>query len=772
MRRLSPFASFTARIVVFVQLASVVVGVGLLYEFRDDLPSRLLATLVAIAVFAAIVTVYGWIATARGHRAAIEMAERMAQERAITASLEQAVATRTTELEDAQRVLQRMWWLGQQITLELNPQRVLERFLEAVSDIAQGEGGLVGMVGDDGKIHVVVGTGVGKRLRGMTIPIASSAMGRVIRTGTSWAVRDVAEHADEIDDALYRHVANEIRAVAIVPIARRGERIGAVTVAAREAREFTAADLERIEAMGDLLSVSLENAELVETLRQAEWRFRTLFRAAPDAVFTVLQSGRIREANDAVRDLTGLDPLQLVGRPVVDLVADGDRQKLLNALGATFEGSASRLEVSFQNDSGGRSTPTRRIVAVAMSRLPEADPPSVLIVGRDVTAEREMRVRLMESDRLAAVGELVAGVAHEVNNPLSSISAFAQLLLRDGGLNASQRESIEVIKSETLRASQVVKDLLAFARRSEPQREPLDLNGVVQRTLRLRGYQLTSNKIHVDTHLAPELPPVVGDARQLQQVCLNLVTNAIQAMAATGAPGTLTITTRRDGPHVVLEMRDTGAGIPETAKAHIFEPFFTTKGEGEGTGLGLSVSYGIVTAHGGTIEVPSTSAAGTTFRVTLPAAGETPLVDDVGDVAAFSPRSPLTGIRLLFIDDEPSLRAGVQAFGVLRGFTVLTAANGTEGLEVARVESLDAVVCDLHMPGMDGQAFHEKLRRERPGLAARTVFITGDVVTTGVRASPVRQPVLTKPFALEKLEETLVALMRGGMPAATSAGWP
>ena len=130
-----------------------------------------------------------------------------------------------------------------------------------------------------------------------------------------------------------------------------------------------------------------------------------------------------------------------------------------------------------------------------MSRLPEADPPSVLLVGRDMTYEREMRVRLMESDRLAAVGELVAGVAHEVNNPLSSISAFAQLLLRDGGLSVAQRDSIEVIKSETLRASQVVKDLLAFARRSEPQREPLDLNGVVARTLRLRGYQLASNKI-------------------------------------------------------------------------------------------------------------------------------------------------------------------------------------------------------------------------------------------------------------------------------------
>jgi two-component system NtrC family sensor kinase len=771
MRRLSPTPSTATRVVVFVQLVTVAIGIGLLFVFRERLPAGLLAALTALALFAAALTVYGWIATIRGHKAAIELAERMARERAITASLEQSVAARTAELEDAQRVLQRMWWLGQQITLELNPQRVLERFLEAVSDIAQGEGGIVGMVGDDGKIHVVVGTGVGKRLRGMTIPISTSAMGRVIRTGTSWSVPDITNRIDDIDEPLYRHVSNEIRSVAIVPIARRGERIGAVTVAAREPREFTAADLERIEAMGDLLSVSLENAELVETLRQAEWRFRTLFRAAPDAVFTVLQSGRIREANDAVRDLTGLDPLQVVGRPVVDLVAEADREKLLNALGATFEGIASRVEVSFQNDTVSRTSPTRRIVAVAMSRLPEADPPSVLIVGRDVTAEREMRVRLMESDRLAAVGELVAGVAHEVNNPLSSISAFAQLLLRDGGLNASQRDSIEVIKSETLRASQVVKDLLAFARRSEPQREPLDLNAVVQRTLRLRGYQLTSNKIHVETELASELPPVVGDARQLQQVCLNLVTNAIQAMATTGTPGTLTITTKRDGPHVVLEMRDTGPGIPESAKAHIFEPFFTTKGEGEGTGLGLSVSYGIVTAHGGTIEVPSTSAAGTTFRVALPAAGESPLVDDVVE-AGFAPRSPLAGIRLLFIDDEPALRSGVQAFGVLRGFTVLTAADGVEGLEVARSESVDAVVVDLHMPGMDGPAFHERLRRERPGLAARTVFITGDVITTSTRSSSIRQPVLTKPFALEKLEETLVALMRGGMPAVSSAGWP
>jgi len=252
-----------------------------------------------------------------------------------------------------------------------------------------------------------------------------------------------------------------------------------------------------------------------------------------------------------------------------------------------------------------------------MSRLPEADPPSVLLVGRDVTNEREMRLRLMETDRLAAIGELVAGVAHEVNNPLSSISAFAQLMLRDGGLTPTQRESVEIIKSETVRASQVVRDLLAFARRREPQHELVDLNAVITRTLRLRGYQMSTNQITVETDLAPDLPNVAGDARQLQQVCLNLVINAVQAMTTLGG-GTLKLSTRCERDSVVMDVRDSGPGIPDATKARIFEPFFTTKDEGEGTGLGLSVSYGIVTAHGGTIEAAETSAGGTTIRVTLP----------------------------------------------------------------------------------------------------------------------------------------------------------
>jgi PAS domain S-box-containing protein len=754
------------RLIALGQLAIVSVGTAILVSVWRHGHSSAIMALFGCAIVAGALTLYGIRVLDADRRAARELARAMAAEREVKQTLEHAVRTRTTELDDAQRVLQRMWWLGQQITLELNSQRVIGRFMEAVVDIAQADASAIGLLGEDGRVRYAVGTGVGAALEGVTVPVTGSAMGRVIRTGAAWSVADIHEHRESFNQVLYERLKDDITSLAIVPISRRGERIGAVAVATKERREFTPADIERIEAMGDLVSVSLENAELVETLRQAEWRFRTLFRVAPDAVLTVLQTGRIREANDAVREITGIDPVHVVGRPVADFVVEGDRERLETALDVTFTGTPTRLEATFEVEARGPAS--RRLVALAMTRLPEADPPSVLVVGRDITSDREMRVRLMESDRLAAVGELVAGVAHEVNNPLSSISAFAQLLLRDGGLTPGQRESIEVIRSETQRASQVVKDLLAFARRSEASREPLDVNGLLSRTLRLRGYQLTSNKVQLETSLAPELPAVLGDARQLQQVFLNLVTNAIQAMATLGG-GTLSVITRYESPRVIIEMHDTGPGIPLSARAHIFEPFFTTKGEGEGTGLGLSVSYGIVTAHGGAIEVTETSPAGTTFQVALPAVDEAAAEAPAGEAVTIPRRSPLAGIRLLFIDDEPALRSGMQAFGAMRGFSVLTAVDGVEGLEMIRAASIDAIVCDLRMPGMDGTAFHERLRRDRPGLAARTVFITGDVVAGGGRPASHRQPVLSKPFTFDKLEETLVTLLRGA-PIASSAG--
>jgi two-component system, NtrC family, sensor kinase len=753
--------SINSRLIALSQLACVALfGALLVQPWRASSPVLGTVFVVACATFAVAVislALYGTYALAIERRAGEALQHRMTAEQELKAKLEQDVVERTLELDDAQRVIHRMWWLGQQITLELDPRRVVDRFLEAVADIAQADGAALGLLENDGTIVVTAANGLLEPLAGERMPAVESVQGRVIQGGRTWCVADVETHRAEVHGSLFPKLTRPLHGVAVVPIQRRGERIGAVTIGSERVHTFSALELERVEAIADLLSFALANAELFESMRQAEWRFRTLFRAAPDAVLTVLQTtGRIREANDAVRAVFGLETYQVIGRTLLELIVPEDRPALEEALGRAFAGAQARVEVHVQTPSGGT-----RVVALAANGLPGADPPSALLVGRDMTQERDMRLRLMESDRLAAVGELVAGVAHEVNNPLCSISAFAQLLLRDDDLTPAHRESIEVIRAETTRASQVVKDLLTFARRSDPQREPLDLNGVVGRTLRLRQYQFAEASVRVQQELAPELPAVLGDARQLQQVCLNLVTNAVHAMTAQGG-GTLTMRTSHGDGRVVLEVSDSGPGISAGARAHVFEPFFTTKGEGEGTGLGLSVSYGIVKAHGGTIEVADSGPLGTTFRVGLPAASARPGARATpADAPMPVLRSPLAGIRLLFVDDEPTLRSGMEAFGRLRGFTVVTAGDGVEALSQTRALGVDAVVCDLRMPGMDGYAFHDQLREERPGLAARTVFVTGDVVSTETRETVLRQPVLTKPFSFDQIEEAVIAVLRG-----------
>ena len=717
-----------------------------------------------VALFGVVLAIRAAMVLEAERKARLILASNVSAERELTATLERAVEARTAELAEAQRVLQRMWTLGQQISLELDPARVLDRFIEAVVDIVSADGGALGLMTEagplgllagDGRVRIAAAIGISAPLAGREVPAGGSAFGRAIRSGKPWTEADAMAEPGllyEPPDATL-----PVRGILIVPIHRRRERIGAVAVTSRSARTFTAVEIARVEAMADLLTMSLSNAELVESLRQAEWRFRTLFRAAPDVVLTVLQSGRVREANDAVREVTGIDSVHLVGRMLADIVFPEDKATVIDTLTRAIEGTATRCEVRIP-----RENAPPRVVAFAASRLPEADPPAALVIGRDVTSERDLRARLVETERLAAVGELVAGVAHEVNNPLSSISAFAQLLLRDPTLPDVHRDSIEVIKSETGRASQVVKDLLAFARRSDNRREALDLDTLVERTLRLRNFQLSDANVAVELALHRELPPVIADVRQLQQVVLNLVTNAVQAMAPLGS-GTLRIVTRALRGSVVLEISDTGRGIAPAARPHVFEPFFTTKREGEGTGLGLSVSYGIITAHGGSIAVAETSESGTTMVVSLPSGADAPASSPAtADQPPIAMRSTLAGLRILVVEDEEILRAVLERFAALRGFTIVAAASGEAALQTLEHTSFDAIVSDLRMPGMDGAALYAILVRDRPGLAARTVFVTGDVSGRATRSGAIgRQPVLTKPFSLDRLEEVLVALVRG-----------
>jgi two-component system NtrC family sensor kinase len=672
-------------------------------------------------------------------------------EREQSALLERHVAARTAELAEAHRVMQRMWTLGQQIALELTPERVLRRFIEAAMDVLRVEGGAVGLLDGD-KVQIAITAGLGDSLAGESYQVAGSAMGRVARAATAWWTPDADACSEAIADI---PLAEGARSAVVVPLQRRGQCIGAITLLSRSRRDYSEIDVAHVEAMADLLSVALANADLLETLRKTEWRFRTLFRAAPDAVLTVFESGRIREANDAVNDIFGVHPVQMVGRTLDEFVLPEDVGRLRKELAYVLKGAPSRLEIRARHGIGERATV--RIVQLAARLLPEADPPQVLLLGRDMTSEREMRARLAETERLAAVGELVAGVAHEVNNPLCTISAFAQLLQRDDALDAEQRESVDVICSETQRASQVLRDLLTFARRSEGENATIQINDLIERTMRLRLYEMDSLGITAEYDLTADLPLTRGDPRQIQQVVLNLVMNAIQAMEPMGG-GKLRLRSFAEGERVVLEVSDTGPGIPDKARAHVFEPFYTTKASG--TGLGLSVSYGIVASHGGEISIVRTGEEGTTFRIVLPAlygADES----EAGVMEELNGDSPLAGMHLLFVDDELALHTAMRSFARARGFTVVTAADGAAALAAARREHFDAVACDLRMSGLDGPALFEILRREHPELAARTLFITGDLMSATSRGflESAGQPVLEKPFDLELLESSMAALL-------------
>ena len=570
-----------------------------------------------------------------------------------------------------------------------------------------------------------------------------STLGRVARNGNPWTTSDArAERAG--DDVM---VCTEARGLVAIPLHRRAECIGAMMLFVREARVISDRELAHVEAMADLLSVALANAELVETLRKTEWRFRTLFRAAPDAVLTVLQSGRIREANDAVQDLVGLQPVQLVGRLLEELVLPEDRSHLADQVARVMEGEEARFEVRMWHGQ------TVRIASLAARLLPEADPPQMLVVGRDMTADREMRARLAESERLASAGELLAGVAHEVNNPLSTISAFAQILEREE-LTESQRESVEVIRSETMRASQVVRDLLTFARRSENEVGSICMNELVERTMRLRMHDLKSRGLACETVLAAG--SAVRDGGRAADPA-GAAESVDERVAGDGAERRWLAQDRDEAGRRSCAARGDGhgAGIPPEARAHIFEPFFTTKPEG--TGLGLSVSYGIIAAHGGTITIPKSSAEGTTFRIALPAFD--PGGQGNGGVATvLATPSPLAGARMLFVTSDATMRGSVQAFARLRGFRVTSASDGAAALACLRSESFDLAVCDLDAPGLRDPTFLASLRGQQPPLAKRVLFLNA----SGADEAEFQGMTLAHPFELDRMEDAAASVLNLG----------
>jgi len=407
-------------------------------------------------------------------------------------------------------------------------------------------------------------------------------------------------------------------------------------------------------------------------------------------------------------------------------------------------------------------------VAVSRYRLQEKLNERSEELATAIWREEQAREQLMRNERLASVGKMAAGAAHEINNPLAVISGRAQMLLTDEK-DEKKANALKLMVQQTRRASKILTDLMGFARPAMPKAEPTNVNFVIHHVLSMVEAQLKLKNIECQREFLQGLPKISADKHQLEQVFLNIVLNAEHAMEE---GGTLTVSTSLSPAkdRILIKFTDTGKGIPKEDLPHVFEPFFTTKEEGEGTGLGLAMSYGIVTSHDGTIDVESRVGEGTTFTVTLPvvldvkqiiAKAEPPVQKKVA-----APSRKPAAASILIVDDEEHIRDLLSDTLAMRGYQVETAENGLTALKVLNDKPVDLLLLDMRMPVKDGLGLLDEIKERLPQLPV--IIVTGLASNEEIQEALERGAFscLRKPFQIDTLvEEVDKALAKRGKPA-------
>ena len=401
-------------------------------------------------------------------------------------------------------------------------------------------------------------------------------------------------------------------------------------------------------------------------------------------------------------------------------------------------------------------------LAVAFNRMTENVQQSRTQLEQTVTTLKTTQEQLVQSEKLSAVGEFVAGVAHELNNPLAAVMGFAEML-KNMNTDEKQRRHLDMVFKAAQRCQKIVQSLLSFARRQKPERKLVSVNALVEAVLELVAYPLRTSNVEVETKLDPNLPGVLADEHQIQQVLLNVINNARQAIEAQPRGGKINITTGVNGPNVCISIQDNGPGISPENLHRIFDPFFTTKEVGKGTGLGLSLCYGIIKEHGGNITPLSRPGEGATFVIELPVlqGADRPAAASNQSGHATEHLQEGAGKKILVIDDEESLLMMIRDELLRRGYDVATAANGEAGLRRLEQNHVDALICDWKMPGLNGMQVYERLRASRPDFCRRVIFVTGDVINEPMQQflESEKRPCLTKPFTLTELRSVLKTVL-------------
>ena len=530
------------------------------------------------------------------------------------------------------------------------------------------------------------------------------------------------------------------------PIAAVGRTIGAVAIEAERPGALDDGALAFVRAVLAQAAVALENERLVELLSSGKREWEQTVDAINQAICFIDPQGAVRRANRVFAELIKLPVTALPGRPWITLLPASWADPVARQLAAP---GASPVEVRAGE----------RILLV--TAIGTGEPGAAVLLFEDQTEKRRLQDQLLQSEKMSAIGQLIAGVAHDLNNPLASVVGFSDLLGEAADVPPRLAEPLAVIRQEAERASGIVRNLLSFARRQEGERELQSIRPILESTILLLKNQLMAHKIELTFTAEPGLPEVEVHANQITQVFVNIVNNAAQAIGGTKrSGGRIEIVAKCWLDGVAVSISDNGPGMPESVAQHVFEPFYSTKAEGEGTGLGLSICHGIVKEHGGSMTVDPGLGSGATFTVELPGGGRARISGPVAAVPAetLAAATPVAEpLRVLVVDDEPHILHYMQATLESWGHAVVLASDGSQALKRALTQPFDLIICDLRMPRLGGREMYQTLAQMHPAVAERMVFATGDTVRGDTLQFLERlgRPFLHKPFKLDELRRVL-----------------
>jgi PAS domain S-box-containing protein len=514
-------------------------------------------------------------------------------------------------------------------------------------------------------------------------------------------------------------------------------------------------------------------------LQRADARLRLLAAATEqtgDLILITRANGTIEHANDAAVNALGYTRDELVRMTLYQLMERGFEQTIDDVGTEVRNKGIWRGTLVHRRKNGNLFPAASTVVAL---RSAEGRVTHFVGVQRDITEELQLRDQLVNSERLSAIGELVAGVAHELNNPLQTIIGSAELLIEERR-GQPPNGDLQMIRQEATRAGQIVRNLLSFVRRGSAERTETDLNEIVRAMATLRANHLTLSGISLELHLDSAPLKVVGNREELQQVVFNLLLNAEHAIGERG--GTIRIRTEHGATAHSVTVSDSGPGVSPDLRGRIFEPFFTTKPVGQGTGLGLSISFGVATAHGGSLEL-CPSDVGACFKLTLPACARSVTSGEVSPEGAGSldsrfipPKRPeganaeipvakrveaepaAKAAEALIIDDELPIRTLLKRLLTRRGYDVAEAASLADGTRAATARSFDLILCDVRLGDGSGVDCLRTLRALQPEVDRKFVFVTGDAGQIGDASDLGEVAVLTKPFTAADLDRVLEAV--------------